>query len=76
MCFIPIGRFFTVIFAYSAERNNYYFFEEEGRQTAFTQLIFSLTREILTLSGEGRGSECHLPPHFFCLDFKAKKYEA
>ena len=35
--FIITGRFSAVISAYYAERNNYYFFEEEGRQTAFMQ---------------------------------------
>ena len=43
------SRFPAVISAYYAELNNYYFFEGRGRQTAFMQLIFSLSREILTL---------------------------
>ena len=55
-----------MISVYYAERNNYYFFEEEGRQTAFMQLIFSLAREILTLSGEGRGAETVTCTPFFC----------
>ena len=59
------SRFPAVISAYYAELNNYYFFEGRGRQTAFMQLIFSLSREILTLCYKVEVQKQKLAPHFF-----------
>ena len=62
----------AVVYAYCAERNNDYFFEKEGRQTAFMQLIFSLSRVTLTLSGKGEVRKQKLPPHFFAQNLGKK----
>ena len=66
------SRFPAVISAYYAELNNYYFFEGRGRQTAFMQLIFSLSREILTLCYKVEVQKQKLVPHFFCPNFGQK----
>ena len=56
------NRFFRSCFVTNADKLN---LEARGRQTAIMQLIFSLSSEILTLSGEVEVLKQKLAPHFF-----------